>query len=162
VGRVIAAEITQTNEKGEKETVTGTLIVSRESPTHLVTLTADFPSNEPDIPAFFAGINELETYPLLHIQTEEGLFTAIDSRVTSSKRTFGGPKFSRIVLRPSFVIKGSALLWENELKIIEASVRFWDQDEWAEWFSLESRFADNRNSYHLISVVFTRPLPTFG
>jgi len=132
--RVIAAEITQTNEKGDKEMVSGTLTVSPESPTHLITLTADFPSNEPDIPAFFSGVNELETYPLLHIQTEEGLFTAIDSRVTSSKRTFGGPRFSKIVLRPSFVIKGSSLLWEHELKITEASVRFWDQDNWAEWF----------------------------
>lgn len=157
-GRVLAAEITQTNTDGHAETVTGTLIVSPDSPTHLITLTAGFPSNEPDIPAFFSGVNELETYPLLHIQTEDGLYTAIDSRVTSSKRTFGGPNLSRIVLRPSFVIKGSALLWENELKITEASVRFWDQDDWAEWsgWSVEQGTSREREV-----TVIQRAMPTY-
>lgn len=156
--RVIAAEITQTNEKGVAETVTGTLTISPDSPTHLITLTGDFPSNEPDIPAFFSGVNELETYPLLHIQTEEGLFTAIDSRVTASKRTFGGPNLSRIVLRPSFVVKGSALLWESELKITDASVRFWDQDEWAEWFSWQ---VERGTSKERKVVVTQAAMPTY-
>ena len=56
------------------------------------------------------------------------------------------------------MIKGSALLWENELKITEASVRFWDQDEWAEWFSWE---IEHGNAEQRKMVVTQNAMPRY-
>lgn len=131
--RTIPAKISRLAEDGSKETVTGSLTISDDSPTHLITLSEDFPSDQPDVEAFFSGVAEVDVQPLLHLETQDGFFTAIDSRMLKSRRNFGGSKLSEIVLRPSFVIKGTALLWEHELKITHANVRFWHQDDWAEW-----------------------------
>lgn len=137
VARTLAAEWTRTNDEGTKETITGSLEISPDFPTHLIHLTRDFASEHDVLTGFFTDQAELDVYPVLHGQTKEGWFTAIDSRPMRSQRTFGSSKFSDIVLRPSFVIQGDVLLQAHELSVTNVALRFWDQDSWAEWFNLQ-------------------------
>lgn len=133
--RVIAAQITRTADGGDAETVPGLLAFSMEPPLFEVTLSSGFPSDGQEMDSFLTGADEIQRYPLLHLQTSEGFFTAIDSRVVRSKTTWGGESLSEIVLQPMFLIKGSVFLWDHELSLTEATIRFWDQNEWAEWFA---------------------------
>ncbi|GGK89143.1 hypothetical protein GCM10007382_06340 [Salinibacterium xinjiangense] len=128
--RTIAANISRNDASGES--VTGTLSFSDQRPANTITLSGVFPSDSIDLEAFFTGVNEIENYPLLHLQTAEGFFTAIDSRVIRSTQNLGGSKLSEKVLLPRFLIRGSVLLREHELGVTDATVRFWDQDEWAQ------------------------------
>jgi ApeA N-terminal domain 1 len=134
--RTLAAEWTRTNDDGMKETITGTLDIQPDFPTHLIHLTRDFASEHDVLTGFFTQQAELDVYPVLHGQTKEGWFTAIDSRPVRSNRTFGGSKLSDIVLRPSFVIQGDVLLYAHELSVTNVTLRFWDQDSWAGWYNL--------------------------
>lgn len=134
--RTLAAQWTRTTEDGKKDTITGTLVISPDNPTHLIHLTRDFASDEDSIEGFLTGQSEVDVYPVLHGQTEDGLYTAIDSRVVRSSRNFGSSKLSDIVLQPSFVIKGNVTLNEHELAVTDVTLRFWDQDAWAQWFNL--------------------------
>ena len=118
-----------------------------------------FPSDSIDLEAFFTGVNEIENYPLLHLQTAEGFFTAIDSRVTRPTQNLGGSKLSEKVLLPQFLIRGSVLLREHELGVTDATVRFWDQDEWAQWSSWKVKNATEEDPDVTI-VQMARPTVT--
>lgn len=135
--RTVAAQWTRTDKNGKKDTVVGTLVISSEIPTHLIHLSRDFADESTNGISVFGGLSEVNVYPLLHGQTEDGMYTAIDSREIRSSRSFGGGKLSDIVLQPSFLIKGSVALNEHELAITDVQLRFWDQDAWAQWYSLQ-------------------------
>ena len=137
VARTLPAEWSRTNDVGKKETISGSLEISPDFPTHLIHLNKDFANEHDVLTGFFSEQVELDVYPVLHGQTKEGWFTAIDSRPAGGSRTFGGSKLSDIVLRPSFVIQGDVLLHAHELSVTNVTLRFWDQDAWAEWYSLE-------------------------
>jgi hypothetical protein len=140
---VYSANWTRKNAEGVDETVSGSLEILDEYPWNLIHLTTDFADDAVIIPAFFTGADEIEIYPVLHGTTQNGFYTAIDSRPAQSTRKFGGG-LSDIVLRPSFMIKGSMLLHEHELEVTEVSLRIWEQDAWADWynFQIENSGAD--------------------
>lgn len=134
--RTIAAEWSFTNDLGIKQSVSGMLSFSEEPPSHLIHLSRDF-HDDADEQAFFSSAYEQDVYPVIHGNTTEGWFTAVDARPFRSTRTFGGARMDDIVLRPAFVIKGNVLLHDDELSATEVQVKFWDQDAWAEWSSWE-------------------------
>lgn len=140
---VYSAQWTRKNAEGKDETVSGSLEIRDDYPSHLIHLTGDFADQGGGIPAFFSGAEEADLYPVIHGATQNGFYTAIDSRPGSSRRRYGGD-LSDIVLRPSFMIKGSMLLHEHELEVTEVSLRIWDQDAWADWsnFHIDNSGAD--------------------
>lgn len=145
-----SARWTRKNLDGVDETVGGWLEVREESPTHLIHLDRDF-AEDFDGFSFLTGAADSEVYPVIHGTTQNGGYTAIDSREFRSKRTLGGA-LSDIVLRPYLLVKGSAFLHEHELEVTEVSLRFWDQNEWAEWDSWDIQ----NGSAEASSVVITQ------
>lgn len=134
--RTIAADWSFVNEFGVEQRVSGMLSFAEEAPSHLIHLSKDF-HDDADEKAFFSAAYEEDVYPVIHGNTPEGWFTAVDSRPFRSTRTFGNAKMDDIVLRPAFIIKGDAFLSDDELSVTEMQVKFWDQDAWAEWSSWE-------------------------
>ena len=139
--RTLPAKWSRTNDLGEQETIVGSLEISPDFPTHLIHLTEDFASDHDVLSGFLSEQEELDVFPVLHGQTKEGFFTAIDSRPVRSNRTYGSAKLSDIVLRPTFVIQGDVLLNADELSVTHVTLRFWDQDAWAEWYNLNIKNA---------------------
>lgn len=133
---VYSAKWTRKNAEGNDESVSGSLEITDGSPSHLIHLTGDFADQGGGDPAFFSGAAEADVYPVIHGETQNGFYTAIDSRPGASSRRFGGG-LSDIVLLPSFMIKGSMLLHEHELEVTEVSLRIWDQDAWADWYNFQ-------------------------
>jgi hypothetical protein len=107
--------------------------VREESPTHLIHLDSDFAEDSEEF-SFLTGAADSEVYPIIHGTTADGWYTAIDSREFRSKRVWG-KGLSDIVLRPYLMVKGPAFLHDHELEVTEVKLRFWDQNEWAEWQS---------------------------
>lgn len=153
--RTLPAKWTRTNDVGQRETIAGTLEISPDLPTHLIHLSEDFASDHDVLSGFLSEQEELDVFPVLHGQTKEGFFTAIDSRPVRSTRTYGGSKLSDIVLRPTFIIQGDVLLNADELSVTNVTMRFWDQDLWADWFNVHIKNATEDDP----SVVITQLPP---
>ena len=131
--KTIAATFTRKSADGETETAHGQFIMSESAPNHVVHLFSDFASEAPDIERFFDSGSEVNNYPILHAQTEEGSFTFVDLRLAGYTRNFGGGKLTRRTYQPYVVIKSEVLLEENDLFLTHATFRFWGQDSWAQW-----------------------------
>lgn len=125
------AHIARTLQDGTIEEVMGG-VEKDEHGNWRIILNGDFSDKPADIADMFTGPSEVETYPLLHVRSEHGWFTAVSSRVISRRRNFGGTKLSRIVLRPRYFIEGQARLSANELSLTQATVRFDAQPDWTE------------------------------
>lgn len=123
--KTIAATFTRKNADGETETAHGQFIMSESVPNHVVHLFSDFASEAPHIERFFSSESEVNTYPILHAQTEEGSFTFVDLRLAGYKRNFGGGKLTRRTYQPYVVIKSEVLLEEDDLFLTHAAFRFW-------------------------------------
>lgn len=144
--KTIAATFTRKNADGETETAHGQFIMSESVPNHVVHLFSDFASEAPHIERFFSSESEVNTYPILHAQTEEGSFTFVDLRLAGYKRNFGGGKLTRRTYQPYVVIKSEVLLEEDDLFLTHAAFRFWGQDAWAQWvnWNIETNLDDEQ------------------
>jgi len=151
--RTIPAQWSRTSKSGVIEIVPGTLVISDQSPTHVIHLTREFASDDSPALGFHTGFTEVDFFPVLHGQTEDGLFTAIDSRVVGGSQNYGGGKLSDIVLHPYLMIRGSVTLNEHELALTSVRLRFWDQDEWAQWYNLNIKNASKDDETVVIEQV---------
>jgi hypothetical protein len=133
--KTVAATFSIVNEKGNKETAHGQLVISEGTPNYVIELFADFASEQPSIEEFFTGGGEVERYPLLHATTEDGSFTFVDSRLRGYKRNIGGGKLSRRSYSPYLVLKTELVLRSDELSLTHATFRLWGQDLWAHWIN---------------------------
>lgn len=135
--RSIAVKWSRRNADGQMESVHGSLLIPENNPNGFrIYLGGTFPSEDTVARAFSTGTIDAEVYPVLHGDSAEGSFTAVDSRVVGYNHRFGGAKLSDTTLRPRFLLMGSTKLHEDELSVTRAVVKFWYQDEWADWMRL--------------------------